>query len=364
MSFARLHLGLLGFSPQETADLESMLARREDIAATLPTPHAVRWEIVNFDNADALFVNLKRAQPGEDGTVLIEASEPDGFMAMTLPHLQLPTALAHSPAWVAERADQDFRAGTRPAALQVGVDTTDPRSVVQALDHLEAALTRRLALHHLCSQLMERRAELDWSRAYHLTRSGELLVGINMPERRVLLRDGLTLRNLHDVDWERRPPGAVQAMNGFSQWTLEEAAWIYAMHCEHVNLPMNWLKDELYFRRLPPIRSVVLYARHHPLLRLLNTGVWTLQTLQRVDSLDQEWLLRDLFALHMTRSLSTEPNKAAAHLRGSAPASGTRPVGGREAGESLPSGLLPAASVHDWGSDVDNALPTIPSQLR
>lgn len=133
---------------------------------------------------------------------------------------------------------------------------------------------------------------------------------VDVPLRRVALRDGLRPVDLDDADWQRRPSTAHSPQEGFSVWMIEEVEWVYAMHCKQFVLPSRYQRKPIYLRRLPRVRGGMLYPRHNLLLELLGRQPCTYGYLSSMWPEGSDDLARDLYALYLCRAITTSTKKS------------------------------------------------------
>ncbi len=303
MQHPRLYLGLMGFDASSEAAVRSWL---ENYGAELKKGDADEaeqqpvWQVVDFSEADALLIR--------------GAGVAQGFAS----HLQFDRALQNAKEKAPLGAELD---GIRlPFALSdivhlqsLGIDVkTYPMfdlgsaaSMSGTLQHFETILRPLCALFALAKELTDRREELDGSHTFHLEQNGRLDAIIDAPQRRVLMRPGTRPVDINADAWLRRPKSANFAPAHFMECSMDEVAWVYAMHCHQSELPKRYLIKPIHVRRNPRVRTSLLYPRHAALLDRLWLQPSTLEQLQRVLPSIAHLLERDLFGLYLTRSIST-----------------------------------------------------------
>ena len=309
MQHPQLNLGLLGFTAEQVAWLRIHLTFNHAEAQghvdgegnEVQTSHPV-WQITPFGEANALLLNTDRASVGQDGMLRFEQGlVANEVVGVRVSELSVPYAICGAPppqveAFVSSRAPR--------------VAHDDERSVVQALQHFESVLRPMRTAYALAQELINRRAELDTKHTYHLIRSGVLDVIVDVPQRRVLIRDALRPFDLDEAVWSPRPKSANSLPRGFSVWMMEEVAWIHALHSPSVHLPERYRQKLLYLRRMPRVRASMIYPRHAQLLEALGQAPLTYAQLlqawpQRVATLE-----RDLYALFVCRAITTNADGA------------------------------------------------------
>jgi hypothetical protein len=329
MQHPQLNLGLLGFTAEQVAwlrvHLTFYLAKAEGYVdgpgGDVETSHPI-WQITPFREANALLLNTERSSVGQDDMLRFE----QGFVAnevvgVRVSELSVPYAICGVPSLQVE-------ALVSSRAPRIALD--DERSVVRALQYFEAALRPMRTVYALAQELINRREELDNKHTYHLVRNGILDVIVDVPQRRVLVRDGMRPFDLDDDIWNPRPKSANSLPHGFSVWMMEEAAWIHALHSPSLNLPERYQQKLLYLRRLPRVRASMIYPRHTHLLEALGQEPLTYTQLLALWPQRAATMERDLYALFVCRAITTnadgvyqpEPQSAERHL---APELATRP---------------------------------------
>jgi hypothetical protein len=309
MRHPRLNLGLIGFSATQHAHLQSRLQinatelafsmQNEDTVSLFNRPS---WQITDFREANALLLNMQHAQ-WDDAQMLHFRSHPEHphMVGVRLAELAVPYAVCGL-----QSAQMDAAVPTKVRRVQID----DDRSLVQALQYFERRLQPLRSVYTLAHHLIQRHRELDANHTFHLIRNGTLDAIVDVPRRRVAVRDGLRPIDLDDASWQPRPISAGSPPNEFSVWMIEEVEWLYAMHCKQFTLPARYLSRPLYFRRLPRVRAAMLYTRHNRLLELLAKEVWTYERLVSIFAESDEQLQRDLYGLYLCRAITTSPEKA------------------------------------------------------
>ena len=321
MQHPLLNLGLLGFTAEQVAwlrvHLTFYLANAEGHVdgdtSDVETSHPV-WQITPFREANALLLNTERASVEQDDMLRFE----QGFVAnevvgVRVSELSDPYAICGVPS-------PQIEALVSSRAPRIALD--NERSVVLALQHFEAVLRPMRTAYALAQELINRREELDSKHTYHLVRNGVLDVIVDVPQRRVLVRDGMRPFDLDDDIWSPRPKSANSLPQGFSVWMMEEVAWIHALHSPSLNLPERYRQKLLYLRRLPRVRASMIYPRHAQLLEALGQDPLTYAQLLQVWPQRAATLERDLYALFVCRAITTnadgayqpEPQSAQRHL--------------------------------------------------
>jgi hypothetical protein len=311
MRHPRLNLGLLGFTAEQRQHLQNGIDACEAAASgNLPAEDADAlatqpiWQLTDFREANALLLNTDNAQMDADKTVRFHVDpEYPGVVGVQPSELTVPYAVCGKLA----KKIQNDSFGHIPTVVW-----HDERSVHQCQLHFEAALRPLRTLYSLAYELLERRAELDNKHTFHLMRNSTLDAIVDVPQRRVLVRDGLRPIDLDDVVWQSRPAAANTRPSGFSVWMMEEVMWVHALHCHHFSLPKRYYHMPLYLRRTPRVRASMVYPRHAALLEILAQEAITYDRLVELymelhpDRLAQTE--RDIYALYACHAITTNAN--------------------------------------------------------
>ncbi len=300
-----LYLGLIGFDSHS-----EQLARRwiesynrdepQKSSATSPRVRAV-WQIADHSEADAIWVHGAGVLQGDDHHLRfhpkVHANDPSAPIALELRHTKKPLAFCD--------AEHLQSLGVTLQKLVI-FDLRKADSLKHSLALFEARLQPLCALFALAAQLVERRNTPEISRTYHLEHQGRLTAIVDTLKRRVYLRLGVLPASIYQSAWLPRPNAANSAPSSqFSECTMDEAAWVFAMHCSSPQLPKRYLNKLIHIKRNPPVRDSWLYPRHAALIDYLWQKAGTLAHLNASRSLSPRFLERDLYALYLTRTVST-----------------------------------------------------------
>jgi hypothetical protein len=303
MEHPRLNLGMIGFTAAQRKTLTSMLLtnQRKSNGVSALAHHPV-WQLVDYRESDALVLNAAHSKTGPD-KILRFHSDPDhpSPVGVTLSELSVPFAMAHI---------DSLDAGLSQANELHVVDIEDYRSVLQALQYFEATLRPLRTLYALAKQLMTRGADLDDRHVYHLSmRPNAMEVLLDLPQRRVWVREATRPIDLDYCNWQQRPASANDVSEDFAPWTMEELAWIYARHCKQFHLPERYMDHLIYARSRLRVRASLLYPRHLELLEQISRKPWFCHELAETPSINRYQLERDLYALYLCRAITTDPRK-------------------------------------------------------
>lgn len=307
MRHPRLNLGLLGFTAEQRQRLQNGIDICEGaISGSLPAEDADAqvtqpvWQLTDFREANALLLNTDNATLNSDKFLRFHAnSEVPGVVGVQLSELTVPFAVCGKLA----KKIQSNSVQHIPTVIW-----DDERSVHQCKLHFEATLRPLRTLYSIAYELLERRAELDNKHTFHLMRNSTLDAIVDVPQRRVLVRDGLRPVDLDDVVWQSRPAAANSRPLGFSVWMMEEVMWAHALHCHHFNLPKRYYQMPLRLRRTPRVRASMVYPRHAALLEILAQDAITYSALIELHPDGLAHLERDIYALYACHAITTNAN--------------------------------------------------------
>jgi hypothetical protein len=306
MQHPRLNLGLLGFDAAQRAQVQSFLAlratpvdkrasKKSDAVGQIP------WQMTDYREANALLLCTAQATIDTQQIVRFPADQHNSEVVGVRPaELSTPYALVGEST---HPINQAMSPNAPPVMLG------DAPSMQRALEYFEASLHALQTLFAIAQHLLERRNELDARHCFHLVRGGQLDAIVDVPQQRVLVRDGLQSKGLEEAAWLSRPASANSAPHGFAIWSMEELAWLYAQHNQMVDLPDRYLKLPIFLRQAPQVRPSMINARQVELLELLAQEPCEYPRLATVFT-DRALLQRDLYVLFACRAITTSPQRA------------------------------------------------------
>jgi hypothetical protein len=312
-----LYLGLIGFEPDEEVRLQRRIAANVQLSGgqlQQPNDSPLLWQVVDFRDADALLVCGRGVQHGYSTSVEFKSSvrKPGAPLGLQLDEIKLPFGLSH----VHELRAMGVDVGQCPE-----FDPSLDSSLLKTIQYFETSLRPLRSLYALAVELTERRKELDGEHTYHLERNGALDAIVDAPGRRVLMQPSVRPVDITSGVWLRRPRSANFAPAHFLECSLEEMTWLFALHSQHLDLPERYTQKTIHLRRNPRVRGSLLLARHAALLDRLSLVPPTLTQLRQDLPSQEQWLERDLFALYLTRAISTEARAADEAVGSSLPSS-------------------------------------------
>ncbi len=299
-----LYLGLIGFDQQAQAAVRSFLLAQAGLRDmdSESTDHRPHWKIVDFREADAVLIRGASITSVQDTYLqflpALQHISPHGPLGVDLNQLKMPHALS-DPVHL------------KQLGLQLGkyqiFNVEQQASMLRTLAHFESVLLTLRSLYAIAAELFDRRGEFDADHTYHLEQNGGLDAIIDIPSRRVFLRPGAQPQNIGSDAWLRRPRSANFAPAHFVQCSLVEVGWIYASRCLKVDLPKRYLAKPIHILHNPRVRSSLLYSRHTALIDLLWQSPLTIEQLRKLHPATSQWLERDLYAMYLTRCISSQP---------------------------------------------------------
>jgi hypothetical protein len=303
MQSALLFLGLIGFDGPTEATVRRLLAAVAKARSMVGATEDQRpiWQISDVLEADAFLVR---------GAGVVQVS---GTQLQFLPALHRTASgapcgvdLSHlkSPFAVSDAAHLKSL-GLSVNALSV-FNLDQETSLLKALQIFEQLLRTERSLYALAVELTERKDEFDTDHTYHLERDGILDAIVDLPRRKVLLRPGIRPADVSADAWLRRPRSANFAPANFVECSLIELGWQYAMRCPDITLPERYQTKPIHIKGNPKVRSSLLYPRHSLLIDLLWESPHTMARLSKERPELKPWLMRDLYALYLTRCISTQ----------------------------------------------------------
>ena len=311
-----LRLGLAGF----TAD-EQLAVRR---VLRLAGGEATHWEAGDIDGADAWWVSGARLQlVGTDRIRIAPAIPSERAVQFHMPDIDRPLAFARP----------------LPAGFQAlcSFDANDRASMGAVLQQFEGWLAPLVAQFCLASHIVEHQSALG-SGQFELRLNSELLAVVDM-HGAAAVRATARPEDFDGALW-RRSQGCI-VPEAFVRTSLSELMWQFAVRTQRDVLPRHYRTGLLYFRRAPRVPQRLLKDAHLLLMRELMLEPATFEGLQQRCGFEEQRLARELSALYLVGSITSNPKRAAR--------AGARRADGDPASSlssNLPSGLdsaLPAS---------------------
>lgn len=152
------------------------------------------------------------------------------------------------------------------------------------------------------------RDEIKGKACLHVFGAGKLLAIVSPRTARVAVRMAVAQADLGTLVGEKRPESASGAPPGFREVPAVRLLWRFALHgpAGASVLPARYLSQPITLRRLPAIEADMMPTRMIALLQLINRAPLRFDDLLGVSGLSREQLVRDLTALFLARSISTQ----------------------------------------------------------
>ncbi|MDB5945232.1 MAG: hypothetical protein JWQ33_258 [Ramlibacter sp.] len=281
-----LRLGLAGFSVQQKAELEAMLLRS--------TPGRHVWQLGNFNEADAWWLNGARTTRGETTIRVTPAIPTERALQLDMQEVDRPIGFSVPLAFTPFEPGYTFD----PASLS---------SINQVLEKFEGWLQPVAAQFSLAGRIIEHESVLG-SGAYHVMLNGRLLAVVNM-QGDIGVFPSAGPADFDDAMWVRQP-GATAIPESFVRTSLSELMWQYAIRTTRDVLPKRYRTGMLYFRRPPRLPQRLLTDSHLLLIRELATGTGTFADLQQRTGMGAGPLGRILAALYLVGTITSNPKRA------------------------------------------------------
>lgn len=281
-----LRLGLAGFSVQQKAELEAMLQRS--------TPGRHVWQLGNFNEADAWWLNGARIQRGE-GTLRIAPAIPsERSLQLNMQEVDRPVGFSLPLAFSPFEPCYSFD----PASLS---------SINKVLEKFESWLQPVAAQFSLAARIIEHESVLG-AGLYHVVLNGRLLAVVDMHgDIGVFASAGPA--DFDDAMWVRQAAPA-EIPESFVRTSLSELMWQYAVRTTRDVLPPRYRTGLLYFRRPPRLPQRQLTDSHLLLIRELATATGTFADLQQRTGMGAAPLAKILAALYLVGTITSNPKRA------------------------------------------------------
>lgn len=281
-----LRLGLAGFSEEQQHQVAQALRGLGEASV---------WEPASFDGADAWWINGARTQLLGGDRIRVGSGTPDGkALQLQLPEVDRPIAFTH-PLPPRFKPLYSFDLGSVAAMNAV-------------LQKFEAWLAPLTAQFCLAAHIMEHQSALG-SGVFELRLNGVLLAVVDM-HGEVAVRSTSSPGDFEGAIW-RRQLEAVAIPDHFVRTSLSQLMWQYALRTQRDALPPHYRTGLLYFRRAPRLQQRWLKDSHLVLMRQLSVAPAAFRELQRLCEPDERRLARDLAALYLVGSITSNPKRAA-----------------------------------------------------
>jgi hypothetical protein len=288
-----LLLGLAGFSDRQGEKLAAMLSGTR--------PGWPVWQVAQFSDADAWWVNGQAVALLQDGTVRVKSSQAGQLpLKLNMHEIDRPVAFAAPVATEGFEPTYTFDPASETSALGV-------------LQQFEGWLRPLRAQFALGAQVIAREGKLKPG-VYHVSYKGNLLAVVNLRDWQVGLSPTARPIDFDDAQWDKRPDSASSIPEKFVRVSLTLLMWAYAQRTRNDVLPKRYRAATVYFRRAPRVPMRWLKDAHLVLLRELSTSPGTFENLRQRTGMGEQQLARDLASLYFAGSItSTKSNAAAGH---------------------------------------------------
>ncbi len=338
-----LRLGLLGFTESDKHKVLEAIAN--------PSEGWPRWELVEFEQADAWCINGRSVERRDGNAVRVN------------------TLLAHQPTISLNPAEM-----SRPIAftepMPEGIEAAEivnfrsPELMRIALQRFEAWLRPLRAQFALGSELVKREGELSKGVFHVLDPHGKMLAVVNFINWSVSLLPIARPVDFEEAIWMHRPPSAADVPHRFLTLTMAQLMWTYAVRTTQDALPSRYRQHTIYLRRLPQLPTGWLGDEHLVALRALSSAAGTFTDIQAATQLSENALARALAALYYSGAITTKKASAAQVDRVRSPIGDQSSLSPHSdmlsGGFSQGAFLLPGASAHrqnQSSSDLDRTAP-------
>ncbi|MDW5445047.1 hypothetical protein [Polaromonas sp. SM01] len=291
MSFEQpvLWLGMAGFSPEQHAQLTSLLGR---LSKGWPA-----WQMGAFAEADAWLVSGEKSRLlGADTLKILAGLPTERALQLNLAEVDRPIAFS-----------QPMTAGDLDPA-----HTFDPSSGVslrKVLQQFENWLRPLRSQFVLGGQLVERESEL-LPGIYHVSHKGNLLAVMDFHAWRIGISPQADPVEFELARWDKRPSGAHDIPGHFLHSSLTQLRWIYVQRTERDVLPPRYRSRPIYFRHAPGVPLRWLRDSQLVLLRELSVEAGDFDDMLQRTGLAPVQLARDLATLYFAGSVTTTAEKA------------------------------------------------------
>ncbi len=323
-----LRLGLAGFAAQQVAELDAMLRRS--------TPGRHVWQIGQFGDADAWWLNGARAQRATDGSVRVQPAIPtERSLHLNLPEVDRPVGFSLPLSFAPGHSNYTFEPGS-------------VASINAVLEKFEGWLQPVAAQFSLAARIIEQESVLGTG-VYHVILNARLLAVVDMTGD-IGVFPSAGPADFDDAMWVRQPE-RTDIPDSFVRTTLSELMWQYAVRTTRDVLPKRYRTGMLYFRRPPRLPQRLMSDAHMLLMRELSAAAGTFADLQQRTGMAAPALAKVLAALYLVGTITSNPKRATV----------TRTLTGRE--EIDPSQGL-QHSVVPSGLDAESIPATQPPRMR
>ena len=314
-----LRLGLLGFTDADKLKVMETIAQ--------PNPGWPRWELVEFEMADAWCIHGASVQREQGNSVRVltqQASQP--VISLNPSEITRPTAFT-----------EPLPSGMQAVEI---VNFSTAQLMRVGLQRFEAWLRPLRAQFALGCELISRERELVQGIYHVLDQHGKLLAIVNLSKWTAALLPIARPVDFEEAHWAQRPNMASDVPAGFVSISVAQLMWNYAVRTTQEVLPVRYKKEKIYLRKLPNLPQAWLRDEHLVVLRALNTKPLKFAELAHLTQLPEDLLAKALAALYFVGSVTTKKSAAGQLERARSP------VGDQS---SLPPDTLPSLNMAEYG---------------
>jgi hypothetical protein len=286
-----LRLGLAGFSAEQQQTVADVLREGAGESAA--------WEAGDLEGADGWWINGARTQTLEDDRIRIASGGSNGrSLQLHLPDVGRPVAFARP-------LPRDFHA-------LCSFDLSSRSSIQAVLRKFETWLTPVGAQFRLAAHIAEHQSALGRG-VFDLSIGGTLVALVDM-QGEAAVKTTAGPADFEGAVWGRRN-GPFTVPEHFVRTSLSQLMWQYAMRTQLDLLPKHYRTAPVYFRRAPRVPQRMLKDAHLLLMRELFGGPATLSDLALRCEMPELQLARNLAALYLVGSITSNPRRASTPSR-------------------------------------------------
>jgi hypothetical protein len=283
-----LRIGLFGFSKEERAALSAYLHRADG----LPT-----WQLGEFRDADAWWINGARARRLADGTLRVPAALPtERALKLDMQQVDRPVAFARPVSSESLGSISSF-------------DPASQSSIFRVLFKFDTLLRSVRAQYVLGARVVRYGSALRY-RTYHVSSRHKLLAVLNFRSGKAGIARDLHVADLLGARWESRPPGAGEIPETFFHLTVRQLSWTYADRSARKTLPPAYHSATIYYRQVPGVPLSWVRDSQLLLLRELLFKPATMLQLRQRTGFTDERLDHDLACLYYAGAITSTRTKA------------------------------------------------------
>jgi hypothetical protein len=284
-----LLLGLLGFSAPDEDRIRGAIAHSSN--------RQMAWRVSAFATADAWLVNGTRTSVCDGGDLsvapVIAGAVPVRF---SLADIDRPIAFSQP------LASTEFE-----PTVQFSVESEF--TVHEVLARFSFWLRTRASQLCLAEQILEHEAEVVPGGTYHVSAAGRLLAVVDRRGDVGVLRTASPF-DFENAVWHARPSAAGYIPDSFERTSLSMLMWQYAQRSQRDLLPQRYRESVIHYRRPPKLEQSVISDTQLRLLRELSNRPLRFEDLQERTGAHAVPLARDLAALYLVGSITTNPQRA------------------------------------------------------